>query len=133
VFELLTREYELAKIQEARETPTAQVLDPALVPSKKSSPHRLIIALCGTLAIFACACIYVVAWFTWERTDSSDRRKRLVRSVVASINARIGSVPLLRNLFRRVSYALALQPQADNLSHFSSADSPQYARTRESA
>ena len=40
VYELLTKQYEIARIQEAREVPTAQVLDPAVVPGKKSSPHR---------------------------------------------------------------------------------------------
>jgi len=38
VYELLTQQYELAKVQEAKEIPTVRVLDPAIVPTKKSFP-----------------------------------------------------------------------------------------------
>src|SRR6266699_7088198 len=35
VFELLTQQYETAKVQEAKEIPSVKVLDPAIVPTKK--------------------------------------------------------------------------------------------------
>src|SRR4029077_20042578 len=34
VYELLTEQYELAKVQEAKETPSVKILDPATVPEK---------------------------------------------------------------------------------------------------
>ena len=40
VFELLTQEFEQAKIAEARDTPTVQVLDGAVPPERKSFPQR---------------------------------------------------------------------------------------------
>lgn len=40
LFELLTREYEIAKIEEAKNMPTIQVLDKAVVPEKKCKPKR---------------------------------------------------------------------------------------------
>jgi uncharacterized protein involved in exopolysaccharide biosynthesis len=40
VFELLTQQYEQAKIQEAKDTPTIQVLDKASPPEKRSRPKR---------------------------------------------------------------------------------------------
>ncbi|UCF78667.1 MAG: hypothetical protein JSW03_11430 [Candidatus Eiseniibacteriota bacterium] len=43
LFGLLTEQYEQAKIQEARDTPTIQILDVAKPPEKKSRPKRLII------------------------------------------------------------------------------------------
>jgi uncharacterized protein involved in exopolysaccharide biosynthesis len=133
VFELLTREYEVAKIQEARETPTAQVLDPALVPSRKSSPHRVIITLCGTIAAFLCSSIYVIGWFAWEQTDSADPRKRLIRTVFASIDARIGRVAPLRTLSRRLTRTLELREQHPVYPDSPSTDRQRHARTRESA
>ena len=41
VFELLTQQCELAKVQEAKETPSVKVLDVAKVPEKKAFPPRL--------------------------------------------------------------------------------------------
>lgn len=40
VFELLTQQYEQAKIMEAKDTPTVQILDKASPPEKKSIPKR---------------------------------------------------------------------------------------------
>ncbi len=42
IFELLTTYYEQAKLQEARDTPTVQVLDAAIPPIHKARPKRLI-------------------------------------------------------------------------------------------
>ncbi|MEW6684735.1 MAG: GNVR domain-containing protein [Candidatus Edwardsbacteria bacterium] len=47
VFTLLTQQYEQAKIQEARDTPTVQILDHAIPPTKKYKPKRLFIVLGG--------------------------------------------------------------------------------------
>ena len=40
VYELLIREYEMAKIEEAKSMPTIQVLDDAIPPTQKFKPHR---------------------------------------------------------------------------------------------
>jgi capsule polysaccharide export protein KpsE/RkpR len=40
VFQTLTQEYELAKVQEAKETPSVKILDPPDVPEKRSFPDR---------------------------------------------------------------------------------------------
>jgi tyrosine-protein kinase Etk/Wzc len=61
IFELLTQQYEQAKIQEKKDTPTIQTLDAPRVPEKKSRPKRTILALMAgilsmlmsTVAIFA--------------------------------------------------------------------------------
>ena len=45
VFELLTSQYEQAKIQEAKDTPTVQILDTAVPPVKRSRPQRRIIVI----------------------------------------------------------------------------------------
>ena len=55
VFEVLTKQYELAKVQEARELPTVRILDEPKVPERKKSPRRTLMAISGLLlgAIFA--------------------------------------------------------------------------------
>lgn len=94
VFELLTKEYEIAKIQEAREVPAAQVLDPALVPGKKSSPHRGLIMLAGLLAGFALACAYLIMRLVWESAEDSDPRKLFLQDVFSTMKAKMETVPL---------------------------------------
>lgn len=54
VFELLTQQYEQSKIQEAKDTPTVQVLDRAVPPERRSRPKRKVIVLvAGVLSLFA--------------------------------------------------------------------------------
>src|SRR6185312_8644126 len=53
VFETLTQEYELAKVQEAKETPSVKVLDPPNIPEKKSYPPRLLVMVLGTMLSMA--------------------------------------------------------------------------------
>lgn len=45
IMEFLLPQYEQAKIQEARDTPTVQVLDPGIRPVKKSKPKRMFLVL----------------------------------------------------------------------------------------
>jgi uncharacterized protein involved in exopolysaccharide biosynthesis len=46
----LEKQYELAKLDEIRNTPVVQVLDPARTPAEKSSPKRALIAILAALA-----------------------------------------------------------------------------------
>jgi len=48
LFELLTQQYEMARIQEAKDSPTVQILDVAKVPEKKTKPKRALIVLLST-------------------------------------------------------------------------------------
>jgi uncharacterized protein involved in exopolysaccharide biosynthesis len=64
VFELLTEQYEQAKIMELKDTPTVQVLDYASPPEKKSWPRRgrmLIVTLILTF-ILSCLCAYFLEY-----------------------------------------------------------------------
>jgi len=49
LFELLTAQLEEARIRETRDTPTVQVLDPAVPPLHKSRPKRSLVVLAGML------------------------------------------------------------------------------------
>ncbi len=53
IFDLLARQYEAAKVDEARQGAVVQVVDPALVPDRRSSPKRtLIVAGAAALGLF---------------------------------------------------------------------------------
>jgi uncharacterized protein involved in exopolysaccharide biosynthesis len=63
LFELLTREYEIAKIEEAKSMPTIQVLDKAEPPERKCKPKRMqMVLLAGITGLF----ISVAAAFVRE-------------------------------------------------------------------
>jgi uncharacterized protein involved in exopolysaccharide biosynthesis len=52
IWELLNQQYYQAKIQEARDTPTVQVLDVAVPPEQHAKPKRLLMVLLGTTVVF---------------------------------------------------------------------------------
>ena len=52
--------YEDAKIQEARNTPTIQVLDLAVSPIERSSPKRALMVLVMAVAAFICTSMYAL-------------------------------------------------------------------------
>src|SRR5712692_2890998 len=89
VYELLTEQYELAKVQEAKETPSVKVLDPARIPEKKSFPPRLVIMFLGTFCGFALAVVWVLGSARWEEVDPQDPRKVFVQDVAGTLKARI--------------------------------------------
>jgi len=62
VFELLAKELEIAKLDEAREGSIVQVVDAAVPPDRRSSPHRLLIVLISTIAAF-----FIAAFWVWLR------------------------------------------------------------------
>jgi len=75
VFETLTKQYELAKVQEAKEIPTVKVLDHPNIPEKKSFPPRLVIMLLGTAFVVAVAITWVFGKGAWDETNSNDRER----------------------------------------------------------
>ena len=50
IFEILAKQFEIAKLDEAKERAVIQVVDPATVPDRKSSPKRALIVLVSTFA-----------------------------------------------------------------------------------
>jgi len=82
VYELLTQQYELAKVQEAKEIPSVKVLDVASVPTKKSFPHRGLLILAGIFSAMACTCLFLIGKEQWESIDPSDSGKQLVQEVM---------------------------------------------------
>jgi tyrosine-protein kinase Etk/Wzc len=58
IFELLAKQYEVAKLDEAKTAAVIQVLDPAIEPDHKSSPHRAWIIAIAALSGFFGSCMY---------------------------------------------------------------------------
>jgi tyrosine-protein kinase Etk/Wzc len=60
VYELLAKEFEVAKLDEAREGSIVQVVDAAVTPDRKSSPHRTWIVIGTTVFAFLVASFWVL-------------------------------------------------------------------------
>lgn len=77
LFEILSRQYEAARIDESHEAPMLQVLDAASSPDTKSSPKRMLMMLGGLLFGCFAGCVWV-----------------LVRSGIPRIRARFASTEI---------------------------------------
>lgn len=81
VFETLTQEYEMAKVEEAKETPSVKVLDPPNLAEKPSSPNRLLIILGGACLCFLAAVAWVLGQSKWDHIDANDPGKLLAQEI----------------------------------------------------
>ena len=84
VFETLTQEYELAKVQEAKETPSVKVIDPPDVPEKHSYPHRSWVILGGSLLFLLSGIAWIFGADRWENIDAEDPGKTFVMEIASS-------------------------------------------------
>jgi capsule polysaccharide export protein KpsE/RkpR len=91
VFELLTQQYEIARIEEAKDVPVVTVIDPPGVPERKSFPPRLLLALLLTFISFVTASALILMSEHWSRIDPADPRKKLAEEVLAVVRRRIRS------------------------------------------
>lgn len=69
LYELLAKQYEVARLDEAKDTALIQVLDPAVEPERKFKPKRSILILLSTILAFIAA----VAW-----AFMAEARKRIL-------------------------------------------------------
>jgi uncharacterized protein involved in exopolysaccharide biosynthesis len=96
VFELLTQQYELARIEEAKDVPVVSVIDSPGIPEKKSFPPRVLLALLLTFLTFAGASALILMRDHWSAVDPCDPRKMLVAEVLPVIRRRARSILRLK-------------------------------------
>jgi uncharacterized protein involved in exopolysaccharide biosynthesis len=85
VYDLLTAQYELARIEEAKSVPSVRVIDPPGWPEKKSFPPRLIIILGLTSFSVFIAAMSLVIQDRWLRLSPHDARKQLALRIWAEL------------------------------------------------
>ncbi|HKF20975.1 MAG TPA: GNVR domain-containing protein [Candidatus Angelobacter sp.] len=75
VYEMLTQQYEMARVQEAREIPTVKVLDPAELPEKVHPRPVMVIAI-GALVSMILACLGIhLQHIVGHRWNADDPRR----------------------------------------------------------
>jgi tyrosine-protein kinase Etk/Wzc len=81
VFGLLAKEFEMAKLDEAREGAIVQVVDPAVTPDKRSSPHRVLIIIGTMVLAFFVAAFWVVLRESWARAFEQPENRQQMEAI----------------------------------------------------
>jgi uncharacterized protein involved in exopolysaccharide biosynthesis len=85
LFELLAKQYELAKIDEAKEAALVQVVEPAIPAERKSKPKRALIVLIAVLAGLMLGILAAFVREAWRKSatnpDTANRLLELKRSL----------------------------------------------------
>jgi capsule polysaccharide export protein KpsE/RkpR len=89
VYEVLTQEYELAKVQEARQIPTVKVLDPAEVPENRSYPPRRLMIGTTTMCVAGLFGIALVLGSkSWQEGDPDDAGRAVITEIWVDLKAK---------------------------------------------
>jgi len=99
VFETLTQQYEIAKVQEAKEVPSVKMLDPAELPEKKAFPPRTLLFVLGEIIALAIGIGWISGTDGWNKIDSQHPGKLLVLNMVQSVKPPLQYVVQRGNFF----------------------------------
>jgi uncharacterized protein involved in exopolysaccharide biosynthesis len=85
VYMIIDRQYELARLDEAKEGPLVQVVDPALPPDARSSPKRGLTVVLATFFGFWLALFFVYGQYSWQRWKLDPRFASKISRLHAAI------------------------------------------------
>ena len=85
VYQLLTQQYELARLQEAKDVPVVSVIDAPGIPEKKSFPPRLLLSLILTAAAVLASCAALLIRNQWRQVQANDPGKALAIEIVTGV------------------------------------------------
>lgn len=88
LFELLSKQYEAARIDEAKAAPLIQVVDRAIPPQKKSGPWRALIVLGFGIGGFFLACVWALASNAAKRMSQVPENNVRLQQLRASFRLR---------------------------------------------
>jgi capsule polysaccharide export protein KpsE/RkpR len=92
VYAFVTQQFEMAKIQEAKELPIVRVMDAGVAPEKRSSPIRsLIVAGCVSGALVL-ACFWVLGKYRWEQVPADDPYRLLAADIAGEVKFALGKL-----------------------------------------
>ena len=96
VFDLLTEQYETARIEEAKSIPIVSVIDPPGWPEKKSFPPRLLLIVALSVATVLATSAGFLIQERWRRVCPDDSRKQLAHEILDSCKSRLAQLSLPR-------------------------------------
>jgi uncharacterized protein involved in exopolysaccharide biosynthesis len=84
IFEQLTKQYEMAKLSEAKDSSSLQVLDEAVAPTQKSKPQRSLIVILATVTAFFVSIFWIFIREYFEKMPDEDKERcRAIRNSLA--------------------------------------------------
>ncbi len=92
VVAVLAKQLEIARLDEARQSPAVQVVDLAVTPDRRSSPKRTVILLASAMLAFCSACLWVI----YTKRESTAPSGRSVGSAAALLVLMVTCAPPMR-------------------------------------
>ena len=92
VYAFVTQQFEMAKIQEAKELPIARVMDAGVAPEKRSSPIPSLIVAGSVLGAMVLACLWVMGKNRWEHVPADDPYRLLAADVAGEVKSVLGKL-----------------------------------------
>ncbi len=91
LYDMLLKQYDAAKLDEAKDAAIIQVVEPAIAPTQKSSPHRLLILISFAIGGFLASCAFVrILW--WKNVLKSTPRIAKALQNLKSVRASVKTV-----------------------------------------
>ena len=81
IAELIAKQFEIAKLDEARQGAIIQVADVAVAPDKKSSPHRVLIVILMTFIALITSALWILAAGRWKQSMLDPERYSRVQTI----------------------------------------------------
>jgi len=88
VWEILAKQFEMAKLDEAKDFPLVQVLDKAIPPEKKSKPKRSLIVILVTLAAFFLAVMWAFISEAMQRAKEQPEQAEQLMALRSALKLR---------------------------------------------
>jgi uncharacterized protein involved in exopolysaccharide biosynthesis len=88
VYEIIVRQFEAAKLDEAKNSPLIQVLDKAILPEKKSKPKRSLIVILATFVAFFIAVIWAFLRESMRRAKEQPEQAQRFRLLQTALRFR---------------------------------------------
>jgi uncharacterized protein involved in exopolysaccharide biosynthesis len=80
LYELLAKQFELAKIDEAKDSSVMQVMDPAIVPDRESKPKRWLIVLIAAVTGLFTAFFVVLSMESLDKARNNPMKARQIEA-----------------------------------------------------
>jgi capsule polysaccharide export protein KpsE/RkpR len=81
VYDLLIQQYEVSRIEEAKDVPAVNIIDAPNIPEKKTFPPRAVLTLSLTAAMLLALSVFLILRDRWRAIHLEDPRRVFAREV----------------------------------------------------